>query len=222
MSATRMSWQQTAPMTGATNRSHSRRWVSACLRDHGLPAGCRSGHRYQAIRSAPGRSRFGASAAQPLGHLRQLGRQLVLGHRLALPPPPVLVPHRPPPVPLPLRRVHRDPALQLHHHTVCRLAGHVREQSRCFLAVAGGAYLPGYAARRRCPMRGVRFRRSLGGADRLLRALEAKGGCVRVLPHWPTTGSSATRPERFGESRAMVSSYAAVRPSRIARGCPRC
>ena len=62
MSAKRMSWQQIAAMTGATNRSHSRRWVSACLRDHGRPAGCRSGDRYQAIRSAPGRSRFGASA----------------------------------------------------------------------------------------------------------------------------------------------------------------
>jgi hypothetical protein len=41
------------------NRSHSRRCVSACLADHGLPAGCRSGERYQAIRSAPGRSRYG-------------------------------------------------------------------------------------------------------------------------------------------------------------------
>jgi hypothetical protein len=37
--ATRMSWQATAPMTGAANRAHSRRWVSACRRDHGLPAG---------------------------------------------------------------------------------------------------------------------------------------------------------------------------------------
>ena len=62
MSATLMSWQVIAAMTGATNRSHSRRWVSACLADHGLPAGCRAGERYQAIRSAPGRSRFGASA----------------------------------------------------------------------------------------------------------------------------------------------------------------
>ena len=58
-----MSWQVIAAMTGATNRSHSRRWVSACLRDHGRPAGCRSGDRYQAIRSAPGRSMSGASAA---------------------------------------------------------------------------------------------------------------------------------------------------------------
>ena len=62
MSATLMSWQVIAAMTGATNRSHSRRWVSACLADHGRPAGCRAGERYQAIRSAPGRSRFGASA----------------------------------------------------------------------------------------------------------------------------------------------------------------
>ena len=54
---------------------------------------------------------------QPLGHPGQLGGELVLGHRLALPPPPALIPHRPPPVPLPPRRVHRDPALQLHHHT---------------------------------------------------------------------------------------------------------
>jgi Transcriptional regulatory protein, C terminal len=41
MSATLMSWQVIAAMTGATNRSHSRRWVSACLRDHGSLGGCR-------------------------------------------------------------------------------------------------------------------------------------------------------------------------------------
>ena len=40
-----MSWQVTASMTGAANRSHSRRWVSACLRDHRLSAGRRSGSR---------------------------------------------------------------------------------------------------------------------------------------------------------------------------------
>ena len=45
MSATLMSWQMMAVMTGATNRSHSRRWVSACLADHGLLAGCRPGDR---------------------------------------------------------------------------------------------------------------------------------------------------------------------------------
>jgi hypothetical protein len=37
-----MSWQATAPMTGAANRSHSRRWVSACLRDHRSLTGRRS------------------------------------------------------------------------------------------------------------------------------------------------------------------------------------
>ena len=58
-----MSWQATAPMTGAANRWHSRRWVSACLRDHCRSGGNRSGLRYQAIRSAPGRLMFGASAA---------------------------------------------------------------------------------------------------------------------------------------------------------------
>ena len=40
-------------------------------------------------------------SGQPLGDLGQLGRQLLLGRRLALAPPPVLLPHRPPPVPLP-------------------------------------------------------------------------------------------------------------------------
>ncbi|HEX7162628.1 MAG TPA: hypothetical protein VF223_15505 [Trebonia sp.] len=58
-----MSWQVTAPMTGTANRSHSRRWVSACLRDHRRSADSRSGSRYQAIRSAPGRLIFGAPAA---------------------------------------------------------------------------------------------------------------------------------------------------------------
>ena len=76
MSARRMSWQQTAAMTGATNRSHSLRWVSACLRDHGRPAGCRSGDRYQAIRSAPGRSRPGASAASRSATLASLAASL--------------------------------------------------------------------------------------------------------------------------------------------------
>ena len=33
MSATRMSWPRTAPMTGTTKRAHSRRWVLACRRD---------------------------------------------------------------------------------------------------------------------------------------------------------------------------------------------
>jgi hypothetical protein len=34
-----MSWQVTAAMTGAANRSHSLRWVCACLRDHRRPTG---------------------------------------------------------------------------------------------------------------------------------------------------------------------------------------
>ena len=38
-----MSWQTTASMTGAANRSHSLRWVCACLRDHCPWTGRRSG-----------------------------------------------------------------------------------------------------------------------------------------------------------------------------------
>ena len=45
MWATLMSWHATAPITGIANRSHSRRWVCACLRDHCSRAGSRSGHR---------------------------------------------------------------------------------------------------------------------------------------------------------------------------------
>ena len=40
-----MSWQVTVPMTGAANRSHSLRWVCACLRDHCPSGGSRSGSR---------------------------------------------------------------------------------------------------------------------------------------------------------------------------------
>jgi len=36
-----MSWQVTVPMTGAANRSHIRRWVCACLRDHRSSTGRR-------------------------------------------------------------------------------------------------------------------------------------------------------------------------------------
>jgi integrase len=38
-----MSWQGSAAMTGAANRRHSRRWVSACRRDHRRATGSRSG-----------------------------------------------------------------------------------------------------------------------------------------------------------------------------------
>jgi hypothetical protein len=40
-----MSWHVTVPMTGAANRSHSLRWVCACLRDHCPWTGRRSGDR---------------------------------------------------------------------------------------------------------------------------------------------------------------------------------
>ncbi len=46
---------------------------------------------------------------QPRGDFLDPGGEAVLGRRLALPPSAVLVPHRPPAVPLPPRRVHRDP-----------------------------------------------------------------------------------------------------------------
>jgi hypothetical protein len=57
-----MSWQVTALMTGAANHWHSR-WESACLRDHRPSTGSRSGLRYQAIRSAPGRVMFDVAVA---------------------------------------------------------------------------------------------------------------------------------------------------------------
>ena len=60
---------------------------------------------------------------QPLGDLLQPGRQPVLGRRLALPPRAVLLPHCPPPAALLPRRVHRDPALQLNHHTTVAAGG---------------------------------------------------------------------------------------------------
>ena len=121
-----MSWQVIAAMTGAMNRSHNLRWVSACLADHGRSAGCRAGDRYQVIRSAPGRSRFGASAVSrsvTLSSLAASRSSVAASHcrRVA-----VLVPDRPPPAPRYPGRVHRHPAPQLHHHTVYGLTGRVR------------------------------------------------------------------------------------------------
>ena len=40
MSAVRMSWQASCPITGRTKRSHRYRCVSACLRDHCGPGSC--------------------------------------------------------------------------------------------------------------------------------------------------------------------------------------
>ena len=71
MSATRMSWQGRSASTGSRNRWHSRRWVS-CACDHACPAGCRSGARYQAIKSAPGRCRLGASVVSRTATLSSL------------------------------------------------------------------------------------------------------------------------------------------------------
>src|SRR5260370_40469338 len=45
----------------------------------------------------------GGSTSGHTGDLGQPGRQPGLGHRLALPPPPALIPCRPPPVPRPAR-----------------------------------------------------------------------------------------------------------------------
>ena len=102
----------------------------------GVPAGPRPAGRMPVRAQVPGdQVRAGPLQVrriglQPLSHLGQLRRQLVLGHRLALPPPPGLVPHRPPPVPLPPRRVHRDPALQLHHHTTVTPRGRASGSGR--------------------------------------------------------------------------------------------
>src|SRR6267142_1068468 len=63
----------------------------------------------------PGRSRFGAGL-QPLSDLRKLESSfssVTAAIRLAVTPPAVLHEHRPPQVPVLLRQVHRDPALQL-------------------------------------------------------------------------------------------------------------
>jgi len=66
---------------------------------------------------------------QPLDHLLQPPRQPVLGPRLALPPTAVLIPDRPPPAPRLPRRVHRHPALQL-HHLALTAGGHAAGSAR--------------------------------------------------------------------------------------------
>jgi hypothetical protein len=61
---------------------------------------------------------------EPLGDLLQLHRELVLADRLALPPLPVLVPDRPPPIPLLPRRIHSDPARHLNHRPLVASGDH--------------------------------------------------------------------------------------------------
>ena len=110
-----MSWHVTAPMTGAANRSHSRRWVSACLRDQrsstGQPVGVQVVR--DQVRARPLHVR--RAGRQPLGDLLQLGGQLRLGRALPVLALPVLGEGRPPRLPLRLRRVHHNPALQLNY-----------------------------------------------------------------------------------------------------------
>ena len=91
-----MSWQVTASMTGTANRSHSRRWVWACLRDQRSWTGSRSGVQVMRdqVRARPNHAR--RAGREPLGDLLQLGGQLRLGRALPVPPLAVLGADRPP------------------------------------------------------------------------------------------------------------------------------
>ena len=194
-----MSWQVIAAMTGATNRSHSRRWVSACLADHGLPAGCRAGDRYQAIRSAPGRSRFGASAVSRSVTFSSLAASRssdAASHCRRTPFSYQTARHRPPAT---LRRVHRHPALQLHHHTAVAAGGRAGipaqqsagpcrvERSRAAASGAGGP--PGPGAGRLwgfCGDLGLRGCFRHHGMPALPGVFAGKAGCSAVTePVWP-------------------------------------
>ena len=127
--------------------------------------GAGPGDRYQAIRSAPGRSRFGASAVSrsvTFSSLAASRSSVAASHCRRAPFSFHTARHRPP-------SPRAGYTVTPHSSSTTtrpspRLAGHRREQSRCFLAGAGGAYLPGYAARRRCRMGCVRLRRPLGAA----------------------------------------------------------
>src|SRR5208283_5856860 len=73
---------------------------------------------------------------QPLGDLLQPGGQPVLGAGLTLAPLAVFIPDRPPPVALLPGRVHRDPALQLNHHTTVAARGRAPGSAREDLAAS--------------------------------------------------------------------------------------
>ncbi len=118
-----MSSHATPAMTGARYRSHSRRWVSVCLRDHGLAGRVPAGGQVVGDQLRTGAFGVRRVGCQPGGDLLQLGGQALLGHRLTLPPAPVLIPDRPPPLPRLPRRVHRHPTPHLHHHTVVTAGG---------------------------------------------------------------------------------------------------
>ena len=171
-----MSWQMTAPMTGAANRSHSRRWVCACLRDHRRSNG--EAVRGQVIRDQV-RARplhVGRVGLQPLVDLLQLGGQLLLGRRLALLPLAVLVPDGPPAAPPPPGRVHRDPALQLDHRA--RRPGWPRVRSRSPRTLPGAVRLAfAWPGGRRAAGRLWGFCGDLGPRGRCLRHERSLSSC---------------------------------------------
>jgi hypothetical protein len=105
-----------------TNRSHSRCWVRACLRDHCSSAGSRP-------------VTFASLAAS-----------LFVGDRLAVPPAAVFGPDRPPPASRIRRRVHGDPGAELDHRTaaggLAGLATHAGASPRPAAKAAGAGNVP--------------------------------------------------------------------------------
>src|SRR5580658_10029161 len=99
MSLTLMSSHRRRLMAGARYLRHSRAWVSACLRDHGLSAGCRAGDRYQPISAEPGSSIFGASQASRSDTLTSFAASpasVTDSHSRRRPPSDHTARHRPP------------------------------------------------------------------------------------------------------------------------------